>query len=96
VALVKPLEAVALLVHILARIAGGATVNDLLNGDLFRRPEQHRRSSSFPDQVSSPRDDSDDEDDFGVPLRGRTRSGDGKPTSTTARDDDGDSIFDLD
>lgn len=96
VALVKPIEAVVLLVHILARIAGGATVNDLLNGDLFRRPEQHRRSSSFPDQASSPRDDSDDEDDFGVPLRGRSRSEDFRVTSTPAVDDDGDSTFDLD
>lgn len=98
VALVKPIEAVVLLVHVLARIAGGATVNDLLNGELFRRPEHHRRSSSsFPDQVSAPRDDSDDEDDFGVPLRGRSRSVEAKPKSMSAKaEDDADSIFDLD
>ncbi|EXJ85659.1 hypothetical protein A1O1_06025 [Capronia coronata CBS 617.96] len=95
VALVKPVEAVVLLVHILARIAGGATVNDLLSGDLFRRPEQHRRRSSFPDQVSSMRLDSEDEDDFGVPLRGRPQSADVKST-TTIQGDHPDSIFDLD
>lgn len=95
VALVKPIEAVALLIHILARIAGGATVNDLLSGDLFRRPEQRRRSSSFPDQASSPRDDSD-EDDFGVPIRGRSRSEDVRSNSNAVKDDDADSIFDLD
>ncbi|OAG39622.1 hypothetical protein AYO21_06090 [Fonsecaea monophora] len=101
VAFVKPIEAVVLLVHILARIAGGATVSDLLSGDLFRRPEAHRRRSSFPDQPSAPRDDSEEEDDFGVPIRGRTRSHDpGMRTATTktmtTKDDDADSIFDLD
>jgi hypothetical protein len=97
VALVKPVEAVVLLIHILARIAGGATVNDLLSGDLFRKPEQHRRSSSFPDQVSSPQDDSDDEDDFGVPIRGRPRREEVTPAAgTPKKDDDADSIFDLD
>ncbi|KIX07204.1 uncharacterized protein Z518_01857 [Rhinocladiella mackenziei CBS 650.93] len=94
VVLVQPIEAVVWLVHILARIAGGATVNDLLSGDLFRRPEQHRRNSSFPDQVTS-RDDSD-EDDFGVPIRGRCRSEEAKAKTQMAKEDDADSIFDLD
>jgi hypothetical protein len=96
VALVKPIEAVVLLVHILARIAGGATVNDLINGNLFRRPQQHQRRSSFPDQRSPSRDDTDDEDDFGVPLRGRTRSVGSKANVSLARDTDTDSMFDLD
>lgn len=96
IALVKPIEAVVLLVHILARIAGGATVNDLINGNLFRRPQQHQRRSSFPDQRSPSRDDTDDEDDFGVPLRGRTRSVGSKANISSARDTDTDSMFDLD
>jgi hypothetical protein len=107
VALVKPIEAVVLLVHILARIAGGATLNDLFSGDLFRRPNEreqrpHRRRTSFPDQVAQPRDDSDDEeDDFGVPIRGRTKSvGTSSPNEAkenkVEREDDQDSIFDLD
>ncbi|KAK5554863.1 hypothetical protein LTR46_007067 [Exophiala xenobiotica] len=97
IALVKPIEAVVLLVHILARIASGATVNDLLSGELFRRPEQRRRRSSFPDQASSPHDDSDDEDDFGVPIRrGRTRNDVAKSPSSTKKNSDADSIFDLD
>ncbi|EXJ67260.1 uncharacterized protein A1O5_09907 [Cladophialophora psammophila CBS 110553] len=101
VALVKPIEAVVLLVHILARIAGGATVSDLLSGELFRRPEAHRRRTSFPDQPPGPRDDSEEEDDFGVPIRGRTKSQDpsmtpGTTSTMTTKDDDPDSIFDLD
>ncbi|KEF52565.1 uncharacterized protein A1O9_11408 [Exophiala aquamarina CBS 119918] len=96
IALVKPIEAVVLLVHILARIAGGATVNDLINGNLFRRPQQHQRRSSFPDQRSPSRDDTDDEDDYGVPLRGRTRSMGSNANPTSARDTDADSMFDLD
>lgn len=96
VALVKPIEAVVLLVHILARIAGGATINDLINGNLFRRPQQHRRRSSFPDQRSPSRDDTDDEDDFGVPLRGRTHSVGSKANVSSQKDTDTDSMFDLD
>jgi hypothetical protein len=107
VALVKPIEAVALLVHILARIAGGATLNDLFSGELFRRPSDreqgvHRRRTSFPDQHAPPRDDSEEEDDFGVPIRGRTRSVEATASfpRSSAREDqrqgDQDSIFDLD
>ncbi|KIW69471.1 hypothetical protein PV04_05347 [Phialophora macrospora] len=106
VALVKPIEAVALLVHILARIAGGATLNDLFSGDLFRRPGEreegvHRRRTSFPDQPAQPRDDSEEEeDDFGVPIRGRTKSVESTPVKAqgnrVSKDEDTDSIFDLD
>lgn len=77
---VKPIEVVALVVHVLARIAGGATLNDLLSGGLFQRPEQarrhHARNPSFPDHVVRGGDDDDDEDDFGVPIRGRVRGRD--------------------
>ncbi|EXJ59817.1 hypothetical protein A1O7_03964 [Cladophialophora yegresii CBS 114405] len=106
VALVKPIEAVVLLVHILARIAGGATLNDLFSGDLFRRPSEreegvHRRRTSFPDQPAQPRDDSEEEeDDFGVPIRGRTKSVETTPAKAprkkVEKDADADSIFDLD
>ncbi|KAI1608718.1 inheritance of peroxisomes protein 1-domain-containing protein [Exophiala viscosa] len=97
VALVKPIEAVVLLVHILARIAGGATVNDLLSGDLFKRPDRHRRGSSFPDHISSPQHDSDDEDDFGMPRHhGRAKSESLKPAAPMTRSDEADSMFDLD
>ncbi|KAL2423483.1 hypothetical protein ABEF95_009446 [Exophiala dermatitidis] len=106
VALVKPIEAVVLLVHILARIAGGATVSDLLSGELFRRPEQleRRRRSSFPDQISAlPHPSDEDEDDFGVPLhRGRTQGAEMKPATVFApmkgkgTDDETDSLYDLD
>jgi hypothetical protein len=105
VALVKPIEAVVLLVHILARIAGGATLNDLFSGDLFRRPGEreegvHRRRTSFPDQPAQPRDDSEEEDDFGVPIRGRTKSVESTPAKAQGnkvkKDEDMDSIFDLD
>lgn len=77
VALGKPIEVVVMLAHILIRIAGGATVNDLISGDLFRNPNrrrEHRRNSSLPDQVDGDRHDDWDEDDFGVPLRTRSRS----------------------
>lgn len=73
--IVKPIEVVVLVVHILARIAGGATVNDLLSGELFKRPEHRRSVSGFADQLIDGRlNDSDTDDDFGVPIRGRRRS----------------------
>lgn len=92
-ALVKPIELAVMVVHILARIAGGASLNDLLTGELFKRPDQHRRNSSFPDRLSPHQDD--DEDDFGVPIRGRTRSSETE-VSKDDRDTDADSMFDLD
>ena len=95
-ALVKPIEVVVLVVHILARIAGGASLNDLLTGDLFKKPDQndqHRRTSSFPDRISPHNDD--DEDDFGVPIRGR-RQGSAAMESKPGQDTDTDSIYDLD
>jgi hypothetical protein len=92
-ALVKPIELAVMVVHILARIAGGASLNDLLTGELFKRPDQHRRNSSFPDRLSPHQDE--DEDDFGVPIRGQTKSL-GTDVSKDERDTDADSMFDLD
>jgi hypothetical protein len=92
-ALGKPIEVVVMLIHVLARIAAGATVNDLLNGDLFKRPGQereHQHSRSFPDQIDG-KGDNLDEDDFGVPLRGRSRS-----KEVVNADDDTDSLLELD
>ena len=76
-ALGKPVEVVVMLIHILARIAGGATVNDLMSGDLFKKPGQEREEQqdrNLPDQIDTKSDDDLDEDDFGVPIRGRSRS----------------------
>jgi hypothetical protein len=92
-ALGKPVEVVVMLIHIFARIAAGATVNDLLNGDLFKKPGQereHQHNRSFPDQIDGKGDDLD-EDDFGVPLRGRSRS-----KEVVNADDDTDSLLELD
>jgi hypothetical protein len=93
-ALGKPIEVAVMLVHILARIAGGATLKDLLNGDLFKKPgheQEHQLNRSLPDQIDGKGDDDLDEDDFGVPIRGRTRS-----NEIAKADDETDSLFDLD
>lgn len=92
-ALGKPIEVVVMLVHILARIAGGATVNDLMNGDLFRQPpepaSEHRRNHSRPGHAEYRSGDVSEEDDYGVPVRCRVRS-------AAPKDDDTDSLFELD
>lgn len=93
-ALGKPIEVAVMLIHILARIAGGATLKDLLNGDLFKKPgheQEHQLNRSLPDQIDGKGDDDLDEDDFGVPIRGRTRS-----NEIAKADDETDSLFDLD
>ena len=67
----KPLEAVILLFHVLGRIAAGATVNDLISGELFRRPQREEKDSA----TSSGRSrNSLDEDDYNHPIRGRSRN----------------------
>ena len=95
-ALVKPMEIFIMIAHILARIAGGATPSDLISGDLFRRPAgphgEGRRRNSLPNQADFQRGDFSEEDDFGVPIRGRSRSA----VPNIRRDDDADSLFDLD
>ena len=68
IAIGKPIEMVLILMHVLGRIAGGATVADLLSGDLFRRPNQSSATNNGAE--------SGDEDDFGIPIRGRDRSRD--------------------
>ena len=80
--------------HILARIVGGATLNDLINGNLFGKPEtrhDHRRNFSLPDQKDGIREGDWDEDDFGISLRSRSR---GPETIKTEPDED--SFHDLD
>ncbi|RMZ77792.1 hypothetical protein DV737_g4216, partial [Chaetothyriales sp. CBS 132003] len=76
-AVVKPIEVLVLMAHVVVRIAGGATVNDLISGELFKLPAQGRRSTSFPDHVSRPQYEEEDEfgdnDDYDVPIRGRTK-----------------------
>lgn len=102
-AFVKPAELVVLFVHILARIAGGATMNDLMSGDLFRKPPRERartQSMSLPDGIPNRHlgiSEDEDEDDYGVPIRGRTRSGDSNmdsPGRGLRRDDDTESVAD--
>ena len=94
IALGKPIEVVVMLIHIVARIVGGATVNDLMSGDLFKKPgheREHEHNRSLPDQIDGKGDDDVDEDDFGVPLRGRSRS-----SEIVKVDDETDSLWDLD
>lgn len=95
-ALGKPIEVVFMLFHIFARIAGGATVHDLMSGDLFRNPQDetslHRRNHSLPG-LSDPRNgEASEEDEHGVPIRGQSRS----VAPKVRKDDDADSLFDLD
>lgn len=76
-AVVKPLEVFVFVVQVLARIAGGATMNDLVSGDLFRRPGVRRTASGTFDQAVRGRSmnrDSDEEDDYGLPVHGRRKS----------------------
>ena len=83
-----------MLIHVLARIARGATVNDLMSGDLFKVPGYEReqeRSGSSPDQIEGNGEDELDEDDFGVPLRGR-----GRNRKILRADNEFDSFLDLD
>ena len=95
-ALIKPVDVVFMLVHIFARIAGGATVKDLMNGDLFRRPveplTQRRRRRSLPDPADCREGNVLEEDDYGVPIRGRSSTA----APIVQKDDDADSLFDLD
>ena len=92
IAVVKPIDVVVFLVHIVSRIASGATINDLLSGDLFRRPEQQRRRTpNLPDHIDARRGDTDSEDDFGVPIRTKRSASEDVRT-----DDDADSLFDID
>jgi hypothetical protein len=83
-----------MLYHIVARIVGGATLKDLLNGDLFKKPEherEHLRNRRLPNKIDRKGDDDLDEDDFGVPIRGRARS-----SEIVEDDDETDSLFDPD
>lgn len=80
-AVVKPIEVVIFVVQILARIAGGATMNDLVSGHLFRRPGGPRRTASgtfeqaiqsrgrgFYRGEDSDGEEEEDVDDYGHPV----------------------------
>lgn len=82
-AVVKPIEVVFFVARILARIAQGATMNDLVSGDLFRQPGGPRRTASGTfEQNIQPRGrapvregtSDEEEDDYGLPVLGRRRS----------------------
>ena len=47
VALEKPIDAVVMVAHVLARIIAGATYKDLVSGELFRKPGERRLSDSI-------------------------------------------------
>lgn len=88
-AVVKPIEVIVFVMQVLARIAGGATMNDLVSGDLFRRPGVRRTASgTFGHGMrgTATARDSDDEDDFGVPVHGRRKSS-GKENQRPEMDD---------
>jgi hypothetical protein len=103
-ALGKPVEVVLIFVHILFRIAGGATPKDVMSGDLFRRPtppaerqgidqQAGQRSSTATLQYSQRDEETSDEDDFGIPIRGKSG---GRVAPFARNEDDADSLFDLD
>ena len=95
-ALGKPVEVVFMLVHLFARIASGATVNDLISGDLFRLPPDQdstlRRDQRVRDRTDGRKGEASDEEDYGVPIRARSSSA----AQSMRKDDDTDSLFDLD
>ncbi|KAJ9658614.1 hypothetical protein H2198_003632 [Neophaeococcomyces mojaviensis] len=98
-AIVKPLEVVMLLVHIFGRIAQGATVNDLLSGDLFRRPAVRRTASGTFEENSwsqtTGRED-EDEDDYAMPLRRKTSFIQNATSASSTNDDDAASFGSID
>ena len=52
-------------------------MNDLMSGDLFKKPPRERaraQSMSLPDGIPNRNVIREDEDDYGVPIRGRARS----------------------
>ncbi|KAF7510805.1 hypothetical protein GJ744_005905 [Endocarpon pusillum] len=95
-ALGKPIEAVFMLAHILARIARGATVSDVMNGELFRLPKDmgptHGLNHGPAEQTDGEEGGSSEDDHYGVPIRGRSR----RATSEVPKDEDTDSLFDVD
>ena len=110
-AVVKPIEVVMFVMHVLARIAGGATMNDLTSGALFRRPGGPRRTASgtFEQTIRSKNkanissdsiDEDNEEDDYGMPVRGRRRSSPVKASivsgSRAKREDDAASLEGVD
>jgi len=95
-AILKPLEVVVLLVHIFGRIAQGATVNDLLSGELFRRPGIRRTASGTfehnrPGQMVG-RQSAVQQDDLTMPLRRSQLT----PAISSIKEDDAASFGSID
>ncbi len=94
-ALGKPIEVVFMFVHILARIARGATLDDVRNGELFRSPKDtnptHRRNHSLPEHTDGNQGGISKNDDHAIPIRGRSRSA----APEVREDEDADSLFDV-
>jgi Inheritance of peroxisomes protein 1 len=95
-ALGKPIEVVFMLFHILTRIAAGATYEDYKNGDLLPKPAKpgtaHGRNHSLPNHSDSHNGEASEDDDYGVPIRGRSRNA----VPKVRNEEDADSLFDLD
>ena len=92
----KPVEVVFMLFHILTRIVAGATYEDYKNGYLLPKPANAGtapgRHHSRPDHPGSHDGEASEDDDYGIPIRGRSRSAAPK----VRNEEDADSLFDLD
>jgi len=98
-AVVKPIEAVVFAVHVLARIAQGATMNDLMSGNLFRRPGTRRTATGTfeQDRRSQPTvQESEDVDDFGFLRKGSFNKDTGQSEHVNDHDDDAASVASID
>ncbi|KAK5099151.1 hypothetical protein LTR70_009976 [Exophiala xenobiotica] len=95
----KPIEAMMFVVHVLARIARGATMNDLMSGDLFRRPGARRTAAGTferdtGDQAAA--QGSEDEDDFGFLRRKSSNKDTEQPGHVNDHNDDAASFASID
>lgn len=98
-AVVKPIEAVVFAVHVLARIAQGATMNDLMSGNLFRRPGTRRTATGTFEQDrrgQSTVQESEDVDDFGFLRKGSFNKDTGQSEHVNDHDDDAASFASID
>ncbi|KAK5948944.1 hypothetical protein OHC33_010030 [Knufia fluminis] len=98
-AVVKPIKVVMFVVHILSRVAQGATMSDLMSGDLFRRPGARRTASGTFEQNIRGRPvtrDSDDEDDYGFVRRMSSNRDSDQPEYVNGRNDDAASLASID
>jgi Inheritance of peroxisomes protein 1 len=95
-ALGKPIEVVFMVFHILTRIVAGATYEDYKNGYLLPKPAKPGtapgRHHSLPGHPESHDGEASEDDDYGIPIRGRSRNAAAK----VRNEEDADSLFDLD